>query len=62
MCSWCSVGNGVAGVGLVKAVTSSWAASRAASAEEVAGMVQCVGKNSTVGLCNAIRSLDYSPI
>ena len=40
MCSWCSVGNGVAGVGLVKVATDSWAAIRAALAEEVAGILQ----------------------
>jgi hypothetical protein len=40
MCSWCSVGNGVAGAGFVNAITSSWAAIRAASADDVAGILQ----------------------
>ena len=42
------LGYGVAGVGLVSAAIKSLAALMAASADAVAGMLQCSGKNSTV--------------
>jgi hypothetical protein len=47
ICSDPIVGNGDAGDGFISAAVSSRAASVAASAEEVAGMVVLWGKNST---------------
>ena len=54
-CIWASpmLANGEAGAGLLRAWVRAAAASRAASAEDVFGMGELTGKNSTV---SAIRS------